>query len=67
MLNHFMEKTFYGNTILDWLHAFGLIIFAITTGKAICWAFGRFVKKYTKKTKTRLDDIIIDMIPRCPR
>ena len=62
MLNHFMEKTFYGNTILDWLYAFGLIILAITIGKAIYWAFGKFIKQYTKKTKTRLDDIIIDMI-----
>lgn len=57
----FFEKTFYHNTIADWLIAIGIIAGAIILGKIIYWILGKFVKNRTKRTKTKLDDIIIDM------
>jgi len=39
-----------------------IILAALVIGKALYWFFGNVVKALTKKTKTKLDDIIIDMV-----
>ncbi len=62
MFEEFLQKTYYGNTVLDWLLALAIIVGALVVGKALYWVFGNIVKRFTKKTKTRLDDIVIDMI-----
>jgi MscS family membrane protein len=48
--------------VLDWLLALVIIVAALVVGKALYWIFGNIVKRFTKKTKTQLDDIIVDMI-----
>ena len=58
----FLEKTFYGNTVVDWLVALGVMIAAVAAGKALYWVFGNLVRQLTKRTKTKLDDLILDMI-----
>ena len=55
-------NTFYGNTILDWAISFAIIIGSIVVGKIAYWFFSKTAKRLTKKTETKLDDIIIDMI-----
>ena len=57
-----MNKTFYGNTILQWIIAFAIITGALILGKCIYWLIGKTVKKLASKTKTRLDDILVDML-----
>ncbi len=57
-----MNKTFYGNTILQWIIAFAIIIGALILGKCLYWLIGKTVKKLASKTKTRLDDILVDML-----
>ena len=56
-----LTKTFYGNTVQQWLTAFGIIIAALIIGKITYWISGRYIKKLTSKTETKLDDILIDM------
>ncbi len=58
----FFTKQFYGNTIGDWLIAAVIVIAAIVVGKAVYWLVSNVIKKFTQKTKTRLDDIFIDML-----
>ncbi len=58
----FLEQTFYGNTILQWVTALAVIVAALLVGKTVYWVFQNVVRKLTAKTKTRLDDIILDMI-----
>ena len=58
----FLTKTFYGNTISQWAIALGIIVGVFVVGKILYWFFGGVVRKLTSKTKTRLDDIILDMI-----
>ncbi len=58
----FLEKAFYGNTVLDWLLALGIMIAAVAAGKALYWVFGNLVRQLTKRTKPKLDDLILDMI-----
>jgi MscS family membrane protein len=58
----FLQKTFYGNTILDWLFASGIIISSLVVSKVVYWLFKNIAQKLTEKTKTTIDDIIVDMM-----
>ncbi len=57
-----LETTFYDNTIFDWLKALAIIIAALVVGKIVYWIFQNVARRLTAKTKTNLDDIILDMI-----
>jgi MscS family membrane protein len=61
-MKEFFEKTFYHNTVGDWAISLAIIIGAIVAGKILYWIFGNIFKKLTSKTKTKIDDIIVDMI-----
>jgi MscS family membrane protein len=58
----FLDKTFYFNTIQSWIISAGIIIGVIILAKITFWVFSKVVKKVTAKTKSTLDDIIVDMI-----
>lgn len=58
----FLDKTFYGNTILEWLIALLIVAASFSLAKIVYWIFSQIIKKITLKTKSKLDDIIIDMI-----
>ena len=57
-----LDTLYYGNTMADWGYALLIILGAYILGKAAYWVIGNTIKKLTSKTKTKLDDIIIDMI-----
>lgn len=60
-MKHVLEQTYYSNTIGSWLIALLIIGAGVIVGKIIYWVIGRFLKSAAKKTKTKLDDILIDM------
>ena len=57
-----MDNVYYGNSLKAWFFAILIVIGAFILGKVVYWIFGNIIKKLTSKTKTKLDDIIIDMI-----
>lgn len=57
-----LTQSYYGNTLQTWLVSFLIIFLSVSLGKVIYWLFSRFVHFFTNKTKTKLDDIIVDMI-----
>ncbi|PLX04796.1 MAG: mechanosensitive ion channel family protein [Marinilabiliales bacterium] len=59
-MEEFFNKEFYGNTVLDWVIAFAIIIGSILLAKVIFFLIGRFVKQITKRTKNKFDDILVD-------
>ncbi len=61
-MSEFFEKTFYGNTVAEWSVSLLIIAGTFIAAKAIYWIFGNIIKRITKKTKSKLDDIIIDKI-----
>ncbi len=61
-MSDFFSKLFYGNTVQQWLIALGIMVLAVIVGKILHRIIGGVVKKLTAKTKTRLDDIIVDMV-----
>lgn len=58
----FLNKTFYGNTISSWAISMGILIGAIIVAKICYWAIGKYVKKLTAKTKSNLDDLLVDKL-----
>jgi MscS family membrane protein len=61
-INAFFSQTFYHNSILDWAISFGIILAAILIAKVLYWVIGKFVKKATAKTKSNLDDLLVDKL-----
>ena len=61
-MKEFFAKEFYYNTVGDWAIALAIIVGTLIAAKALYWVIGRIVKKLTAKTKTKLDDIIVDML-----
>ncbi len=57
-----LTKTFYMNTILEWLIAFGIMLLFIILGKIIYRFTTNVLKKLAKKSQTKLDDILIDIV-----
>lgn len=58
----FLDKLYYGNTISVWFVTLLLILFSFVTGKLLYWISNRWVKFLTRKTETKLDDILVDML-----
>ncbi len=61
-MQDFLAKPFYGNTIGQWALALTIIIVALVIGKVLYWLFKGLLNNLASRTKTRLDDIIVDMI-----
>ncbi len=61
-MSDFFEKTFYGNTVAEWSVSLLIIVGTFIVAKALYWIFGNIIKRITKKTKSKLDDIIVDKI-----
>ena len=61
-MRKFLETEYYGNDIQQWGISLLIILGAVIIGKLLYWFFGNVLKKLTKKTKTKLDDILIDML-----
>lgn len=62
MSNGFFEKLFYGNTILDWLFALFIIVGSVIVGRSLYWLIKNYARRLTTKSKTKFDNIVIDMI-----
>lgn len=58
----FLDKEFYGNTIQNWAISMGIVIGAVIVAKIIFWIIGKYVKSITAKTKSKLDDILVDKL-----
>lgn len=61
-MDSILNTEYYGNTPTDWLIAFGIIFISVIAARLIYWLFSRVVRIFTAKSKTKLDDIIVDML-----
>ena len=57
-----LSQTYYGNTLAQWAIALGIALGAFVVGKIFYWTTGGVLRRLTRKTATKLDDILIDMI-----
>lgn len=61
-IKEFLNQKFYQNSIQDWAISFAIVLGAVVVAKILYWAIGKYVKKATAKTKTQLDDILVDKL-----
>lgn len=61
-MSEWLSKEYYGNTVLDYLICFGIILLAVIGAKILYWLSQNVLKKFTSKTKTKIDDIIVDKL-----
>lgn len=57
-----LQQTYFGNTVMTWAISMGIILVSIIFAKVIYWFFSTFVRVFTRKTDTKIDDIIVDMV-----
>lgn len=58
----FMQEEFFGNSLSLWIIATVGILVSVITAKIIYWIISNVVKKFTAKTKTNLDDLLIEKL-----
>lgn len=61
-MNAFFSKEFYGNTFFNWGISLLIIFVSILLSKVFYYLISRVLKQITKRTKTKLDDILIDKV-----
>ena len=61
-MESFFEKEFYYNTVGDWTIALLIILGVYVVSKLVYWIFANIIKKITAKTKTKIDDILVDVL-----
>ena len=57
-----LHQEFYGNSILNWGIAVGILILSFVVVKMLYWIFSNVIRRLTSKTKTNLDDVLIDKL-----
>lgn len=61
-MKEILDKTFLGNTVLDYCILFGSIIFAMLIVKIFHIMILRRLKKAAEKTESKIDDLLIDLV-----
>ncbi len=61
IMSDFLGRTFYGNTMSEWLIAAGIIVAAVLVGRLIYWIIGRVVKRAVARTGNKLGGVVVDM------
>lgn len=56
------SEVYYGNTLKEWIISFAIIVGAILLNKIIVLLNKHVIRKFTGKTKNRLDDILFSML-----
>lgn len=56
----FFNNSIYGNSIKDWLIALAIFLATVLFAKSIFYIFKKLFQKLTEKTRTKIDDIILE-------
>jgi MscS family membrane protein len=57
-----LTQAYYGNTLKTWLIAMVIVVVSIMFGKVLYWIFSKFIRVFTARSKTQVDDVIIDLV-----
>jgi len=58
----FLDYTFLGNTVEVWAIAIGIILGTFVATKIVYWILSNILRKLSAKTRTNLDDVLIDKL-----
>lgn len=57
-----LSTVYYGNTLEEYIISLAILALAVSGGKLLYFFMQKVVKQLTKKTQTKLDDIIIEVL-----
>jgi len=60
----FLDTSWLGNTWLQYIEFLGAILIGVLLGKVFYWVSKNIIKGLTRRTKTRLDDLLIHAVER---
>jgi small-conductance mechanosensitive channel len=60
----FFDQVFYQNTLKVWLIAIGIVVLSIFVLRIIITVLRRKIKRLAQKTKTDIDDLVVDLLGR---
>ncbi len=61
-LPNFLQNEFLGNPYSYWIVAIVGILLSVVIAKVMYWIISNIIKKFTAKTKTNLDDLLIEKL-----
>ena len=61
-MTEFFARNYYGNTVLQWLTTFLMILGVVIGGRAVYWVISRFLKAAALRNRVRIDDVLIDAL-----
>lgn len=61
-MSELFHKEYYGNTVGEWLTAGGVILGTFVGVKILYFIFSRVIRRFTDKTESKFDDVLVDMI-----
>lgn len=56
-----LTKTYYGNSVQEWGTSLIIILCFVVAAKLVYFIIGKTIKRLAAKSKTKLDDILVDM------
>ncbi len=59
-MTQFFDRTYYGNTVLQWLTTFLIILGIVVLGRLFYTFIARGLKRLARRSSIGLDDIIVD-------
>jgi MscS family membrane protein len=57
-----MDEFFLGNRLSQWLLALGALLASVLAGRLLYWFISRVLLQLTKRTATRLDDVLVEKL-----
>lgn len=58
----FWHEKYWGHSLKNWAIFLAILLGSLIVAKLFYWLTGSVIKKLTEKTKTKLDDILVDML-----
>jgi MscS family membrane protein len=58
----FFAHVYYGNTLFDWTVTLFMMLGSALAARALYWVLGTWVKRLTMKSKTTLDDLMLQIV-----
>lgn len=58
----FLSHVYYGDTLLDWAIVFSMVLGSVLVARALYWVLGFWVKRLASRTKTTLDDLLVEVL-----
>ncbi len=56
------EGVYYHNPLWNWTESLFIILLSVVIAKVVYWLTGRYIKRLTERTRTNLDDILVDKL-----